>query len=52
MRGLLASSVGVTCAAALALPLTSPAVAARPVSPAAVRPASGAEALGDRKSVV
>ncbi|MEU0028099.1 peptidoglycan recognition protein [Streptomyces sp. NPDC006335] len=51
MRGLLASSVGVTCAAALALPLTSPAVAARPVSPAAVRPASGAEALGGTQSL-
>ena len=51
MRGLLASSVGVTCAAALALPLTSPAVAARPVSPAAVRPASGAEALGSTQSL-
>ncbi|MFG2724113.1 N-acetylmuramoyl-L-alanine amidase [Streptomyces canus] len=51
MRGLLASSVGVTCVAALALPLTSPAVAARPVSPAAVRPASGAEALGSTQSL-
>ncbi|MFF4061410.1 peptidoglycan recognition protein [Streptomyces sp. NPDC001668] len=51
MRGLLASSVGVTCAAALALPLTSTAVAARPVSPAAVRPASGAEALGGTQSL-
>jgi hypothetical protein len=51
MRGLLASSIGVTCAAALALPLTSPAVAARPVSPATVRPASGAEALGGIQSL-
>ncbi|MFF7053702.1 peptidoglycan recognition protein [Streptomyces griseorubiginosus] len=34
MRGLLASSIGVTCAAALALPLTSPAAAARPAFPA------------------
>ncbi|WP_020120757.1 N-acetylmuramoyl-L-alanine amidase [Streptomyces canus] len=51
MRGLLASSIGVTCAAALALPLTSPAVAARPVSPAAVRPATGAEALGGTQSL-
>ncbi|MET7692037.1 N-acetylmuramoyl-L-alanine amidase [Streptomyces sp. NPDC005483] len=51
MRGLLASSVGVTCAAALALPLTSPAVAARPVSPAAVRSAPGAEALGGTQSL-
>ncbi|MEU1514470.1 peptidoglycan recognition protein [Streptomyces sp. NPDC005811] len=38
MRGLLATSIGVTCAAALALPLTSPATAA------AVRPAPTAEA--------
>ncbi|MFL5996244.1 MAG: N-acetylmuramoyl-L-alanine amidase [Streptomyces sp.] len=51
MRGLLASSVGVTSAAALALSLTSPAVAARPVSPAAVRPASGAEAPGSTQSL-
>ncbi|MFE3035848.1 peptidoglycan recognition protein [Streptomyces canus] len=51
MRGLLASSIGVTCAVALALPLTSPAVAARPVSPAAVRPAAGAEALGGTQSL-
>ncbi|MFF1723656.1 peptidoglycan recognition protein family protein [Streptomyces sviceus] len=51
MRGLLASSIGVTCAAALALPLTSTAVAARPVSPAAVRPATGAEALGSTQSL-
>ncbi|MEU0950189.1 peptidoglycan recognition protein [Streptomyces canus] len=51
MRGLLASSIGVSCAAALALPLTSPAVAARPVSPAAVRPATGAEALGGTQSL-
>ncbi|WP_307175563.1 peptidoglycan recognition protein family protein [Streptomyces africanus] len=45
MRGFLASSIGVTCAAALALPLTPPAVAAtaRPVPPTqaatAARPA-------------
>ncbi|MGP4010385.1 peptidoglycan recognition protein family protein [Streptomyces sp. 4N124] len=38
MRGFLASSIGVTCAAALALPLTPPALAA------AARPAPGAEA--------
>ncbi|MFE5187428.1 peptidoglycan recognition protein [Streptomyces sp. NPDC056628] len=38
MRGFLASSIGVTCAAALALPLTPPAVAATG------RPAPGAEA--------
>jgi hypothetical protein len=37
MRGFLASSIGVTCAAALALPLTPPAVAAT------ARPAPGAE---------
>ncbi|MFI7414867.1 N-acetylmuramoyl-L-alanine amidase [Streptomyces sp. NPDC049627] len=37
MRGFLASSIGVTCAAALALPLTPPAVAAT------ARPAFGAE---------
>ncbi|WP_449340135.1 N-acetylmuramoyl-L-alanine amidase [Streptomyces chartreusis] len=37
MRGFLASSIGVTCAAALALPLTPPAAAS-------VRPALGAEA--------
>ncbi|MFJ4621324.1 peptidoglycan recognition protein [Streptomyces sp. NPDC088812] len=36
MRGLLASSIGVTCAAALALPLTPPALAATvPTAPAA-----------------
>ncbi|MFF7562191.1 N-acetylmuramoyl-L-alanine amidase [Streptomyces pseudovenezuelae] len=51
MRGLLASSIGVTCAVALALPLTSPAMAARPVSPAAVRPVTGAEALGGTQSL-
>ncbi|WP_329291694.1 peptidoglycan recognition protein [Streptomyces pseudovenezuelae] len=51
MRGLLASSIGVTCALALALPLTSPAMAARPVSPAAVRPVTGAEALGGTQSL-
>lgn len=51
MRGLLASSVGVTCAAALALSLTSPARAARPVSPSAVRPASGAAAPGSTQSL-
>ncbi|WLW54549.1 peptidoglycan recognition protein [Streptomyces sp. YU58] len=49
MRGLLASSIGVTCAAALALPLTPPATAAHtPVpasaSAAAARPASTAAA--------
>ncbi|MGI5375914.1 N-acetylmuramoyl-L-alanine amidase [Streptomyces sp. CA-251387] len=38
MRGFLASSIGVTCAVALALPLTPPAVAAT------ARPALGAEA--------
>ncbi|MEU9730434.1 peptidoglycan recognition protein [Streptomyces sp. NPDC048002] len=47
MRGFLASSIGVTCAAALALPLTPTAVAA------STRPASTAEAAtipGDRPS--
>ncbi|MFJ5733631.1 N-acetylmuramoyl-L-alanine amidase [Streptomyces paradoxus] len=40
MRGFLASSIGVTCAAALALPLTPPALAAtaRPVPPADAAP--------------
>ncbi|WP_030324880.1 peptidoglycan recognition protein [Streptomyces sp. NRRL B-3229] len=56
MRGLLASSIGVTCAAALALPLSSPAAAARPASPASagtafastasVSTVAGAEARG------
>ncbi|MFE7649989.1 N-acetylmuramoyl-L-alanine amidase [Streptomyces phaeoluteigriseus] len=52
MRGLLASSIGVTCAAALALPLTPPATAvtARPATtvqaaPAAARPAGSAAPL-------
>ncbi|MDG9719060.1 peptidoglycan recognition protein [Streptomyces sp. DH24] len=40
MRGFLASSIGVTCAAALALPLTPPATAAT------ARPAPTAEAAG------
>ncbi|MFK4103600.1 N-acetylmuramoyl-L-alanine amidase [Streptomyces sp. NPDC019531] len=55
MRGLLASSIGVTCAAALALPVTSPAPAlalsARPASPATARPAPVAEALGGTQSL-
>ena len=66
MRGLLASSIGVTCAAALALPLTSPAAAARPGSSASASTASvstasvgaasvgtavGAEALGSTQSL-
>ncbi|MBK3580499.1 N-acetylmuramoyl-L-alanine amidase [Streptomyces sp. MBT65] len=45
MRGFLASSIGVTCAAALALPLTLPAAAAPAPAPApapAAQPASGA----------
>ncbi|MFC4498367.1 MULTISPECIES: peptidoglycan recognition protein [Streptomyces] len=45
MHGLLASSIGVTCAAALALPLTSPATATT------VRPAPTAEA-GTRPTAV
>lgn len=54
MRGFLATSIGVTCAAALALPLTPPAAAA---NPAAARPAStareapAAEALGSTRSL-
>ncbi|MEU9174459.1 peptidoglycan recognition protein [Streptomyces sp. NPDC048420] len=51
MRGLLASSIGVTCAAALALPLTSPALAARPASPAAVSAMPAAETLGGTQSL-
>ncbi|MFC8128671.1 N-acetylmuramoyl-L-alanine amidase [Streptomyces sp. NPDC057302] len=39
MRGLLASSIGVTCAAALALPLTLPSSGARAATPAAEPPA-------------
>ncbi|MFD5404616.1 peptidoglycan recognition protein family protein [Streptomyces griseorubiginosus] len=46
MRGLLASSIGVTCAAALALPLTSPAAAARPASPASAGTAFAGAAAG------
>ncbi|MFK4066237.1 peptidoglycan recognition protein [Streptomyces sp. NPDC029674] len=45
MRGLLASSIGVTCAAALALPLTLPASGARaaaPGAPSAAGPAAEA----------
>ena len=49
MRGLLASSIGVTCAVALALPLTSPAAAARPVP--AAEPRGAAEALGSTQSL-
>ncbi|MER7478483.1 peptidoglycan recognition protein [Streptomyces sp. NPDC126510] len=43
MRGFLASSIGVTCAAALALPLTPPALAA-PARSAPARPAPATEA--------
>ncbi|MEU3738690.1 N-acetylmuramoyl-L-alanine amidase [Streptomyces sp. NPDC032198] len=39
MRGFLASSIGVTCAAALALPLTLPSSGARAATPAAESPA-------------
>lgn len=39
MRGFLASSIGVTCAAALALPLTLPSSGARAATPAAQSPA-------------
>ncbi|MFF7446131.1 MULTISPECIES: N-acetylmuramoyl-L-alanine amidase [unclassified Streptomyces] len=47
MRGFLASSIGVTCATALALPLTSPAAAtvARPVPNAEAPVAGGARSL-------
>lgn len=38
MRGFLASSIGVTCAAALALPLTLPSSGARAATPAAESP--------------
>ncbi|MFG2650775.1 peptidoglycan recognition protein [Streptomyces sp. NPDC048436] len=42
MRGFLASSIGVTCAAALALPLTLPSSGARAATPAAESPAGPA----------
>ncbi|MER7374323.1 peptidoglycan recognition protein family protein [Streptomyces lanatus] len=45
MRGFLASSIGVTCAVALALPLTPPAVAA------SARPSLGAETAASRGTV-
>ncbi|WP_405583522.1 N-acetylmuramoyl-L-alanine amidase [Streptomyces sp. NBC_01092] len=45
MRGFLASSIGVTCAAALALPLTPPAAAA------SARPALGAETARSAEAV-
>ncbi|MFJ4756435.1 N-acetylmuramoyl-L-alanine amidase [Streptomyces sp. NPDC088763] len=66
MRGFLASSIGVTCAAALALPLTPPAVAAtgRPVpgaeaatsaaltaGPSARRESAGPSAAGSTQSL-
>ncbi|GGS83404.1 N-acetylmuramoyl-L-alanine amidase [Streptomyces griseoviridis] len=44
MHGFLASSIGVTCAAALALPLTPPAAAAVPPPAPAAAPAASAEA--------
>ncbi|MEV0488006.1 peptidoglycan recognition protein [Streptomyces sp. NPDC050508] len=44
MRGFLASSIGVTCVAALALPLTLPAVAAPAPAPAA-QPTSGTRSV-------
>ncbi|MEU4652847.1 N-acetylmuramoyl-L-alanine amidase [Streptomyces sp. NPDC023723] len=46
MHGFLASSIGVTCAAALALPLTPPAAAAVPTPAPAAAPAVRAEASG------
>ncbi|NEB03333.1 peptidoglycan recognition protein [Streptomyces sp. SID13726] len=51
MRGFLASSIGVTCAAALALPLTPPAVAAHQAPVTASRPAPSAEVLGGTQSL-
>ncbi|MET9969658.1 peptidoglycan recognition protein [Streptomyces sp. NPDC006356] len=45
MRGFLASSIGVTCAAALALPLTPPAAATT------ARPASGVQAATSERTV-
>ncbi|MFR9799051.1 peptidoglycan recognition protein [Streptomyces sp. MS06] len=47
MRRLLASSIGATCAAALALPLTQPA-AATPAPAARTSPAAGAAAIAGR----
>ncbi|MEY9488214.1 hypothetical protein RKD26_004008 [Streptomyces calvus] len=49
MRGFVASSIGVTCAAALALPLAPPATAAdsRPAAPAEAAPRAGATARPD-----
>ncbi|MEU5141421.1 peptidoglycan recognition protein [Streptomyces sp. NPDC021139] len=44
MRGFLASSTGVTCAAALALPLAPPAASATSSAPPATSPAARAEA--------
>lgn len=41
MRGFLASSIGVTCAAALALPLTLPTSGARAATPGAQQPPAG-----------
>ncbi|MFE0177472.1 peptidoglycan recognition protein [Streptomyces sp. NPDC059002] len=49
MRGFLASSIGVTCAAALALPLTLPSSGARAATPAAQSPA--AELPGSTQSL-
>ncbi|MEU7583316.1 peptidoglycan recognition protein [Streptomyces sp. NPDC041068] len=45
MRGFLASSIGVTCAAALALPLTLPSSGARAATPAAPATGTAAEAV-------
>lgn len=49
MRGFLASSIGVTCAAALALPLTLPSSGARAATPA--ESASAAEVPGSTQSL-
>ena len=53
MRGLLTSSIGVTCAAALALPLTPPATAAtaRPAPSAEVAPVVAPDLSGSTQSL-
>ncbi|QEU93956.1 peptidoglycan recognition protein family protein [Streptomyces kanamyceticus] len=50
MRGFLASSIGVTCAAALALPLTLPSSGARAATPAAESPAGSAVAAAPARA--
>ncbi|MEV0639986.1 peptidoglycan recognition protein [Streptomyces sp. NPDC050619] len=51
MRGFLASSIGVTCAAALALPLTPPAAAVSAPAETTARTAPTAEAPGHTQSL-